>query len=133
MDPAPYVVGVVLDIAFGVRLSELARRMPVWIVDTPINRAAAEELWRRDPIPAPTRKVSRRSQPTPNRSRKNGFWELETVDLHHGIHSHTPPYSALVVIGVHLTPQLRAAFEDFGLTLFEENSEGFTARFPTRD
>jgi hypothetical protein len=35
------VVGIVVDGAFGERLRDLARRMAVWVVDTPQNRAAA--------------------------------------------------------------------------------------------
>src|SRR5258705_13805431 len=38
----PYVVGIVVDPSFGDRLYDLLRRMPVWIADTEINRAATD-------------------------------------------------------------------------------------------
>src|SRR6266446_5955338 len=41
MKEAPYKVYVVVDRAFGDRLHELRTSIPVWIVDTPLNRAAA--------------------------------------------------------------------------------------------
>ena len=36
------VVGIVVDPAFGERLHAIIGRMPVWVADTPPNRAAAE-------------------------------------------------------------------------------------------
>src|SRR5262249_1936725 len=112
MDAAPYVVGVVLDTAFGVRLTKLAATMPVWIVDTPINRAAAEDVWRYHRGQPHTEGVTTFAVDSNQEPEEWLLGVLETVDLHHGIHSHTPPYSAIEVIGVHLTHQLRAAFED---------------------
>ena len=44
-----YRVFVVLDRDYGERLLELARRGPVWIVDTPQNRAVAQNLWAANP------------------------------------------------------------------------------------
>jgi hypothetical protein len=37
-------VGVVVDPNFGERVEALAEQMPVWIVDTPVNRGAVEIL-----------------------------------------------------------------------------------------
>jgi hypothetical protein len=44
-----YRVFVVLDRDYGERLLELARSGPVWIVDTPQNRAVAQNLWAANP------------------------------------------------------------------------------------
>jgi len=41
----PRSVAVVVDPAFGERLASVAECSPVWIADTPINRAAAERCW----------------------------------------------------------------------------------------
>ena len=38
-------VAVVLDPEFGARLSSLAQRVAVWIVDSDVNRPAIEALW----------------------------------------------------------------------------------------
>jgi hypothetical protein len=47
--PDGYRVFVVLDREFGDRLSELPRTGAVWIVDTPLNRAAAQKIWAVEP------------------------------------------------------------------------------------
>ena len=44
-----YRVFFVLDRDYGERLLELARSGPVWIVDTPQNRAVAQNLWAANP------------------------------------------------------------------------------------
>jgi hypothetical protein len=41
----PYSVLVVLDGEYGTRLSELKVKGPIWILDTPTNRAAAQGFW----------------------------------------------------------------------------------------
>jgi hypothetical protein len=41
-----YAVAIVVDPIFGERLHALIARMPLWVVDTPPNRAEAEAYWR---------------------------------------------------------------------------------------
>jgi hypothetical protein len=102
-----YRVFVVVDREYGERLSELARTGPVWVVDTPNNRAAAQKIWAVDA----------------NRSHLNGVTtfktgedcspedtlinELDTIDLHHGTYSANPPYTVLEVIGAVMSEGLR--------------------------
>jgi hypothetical protein len=52
------LVGVVVDPAFGDKLAELSKGMPVWIADTVINRRAAEHV-RRDRTKSSVRGSSR--------------------------------------------------------------------------
>jgi hypothetical protein len=40
-----YAVALVVDRAFGDQLLEFVRRLHVWIVDSPGNRAAVKEAW----------------------------------------------------------------------------------------
>ena len=47
----PPAVAIVVDPAFGDGLAALAARLPVWVADTPPNRAAAERLWAAGPTP----------------------------------------------------------------------------------
>jgi hypothetical protein len=42
--PDGYRVFVVLDRKFGDRLSELPQTGAIWIVDAPLNRAAAQKI-----------------------------------------------------------------------------------------
>jgi len=46
---SPYKVSVVVDREFGEQLATLAPGVPVWIVDTPTNKAVAKRLWKERP------------------------------------------------------------------------------------
>jgi hypothetical protein len=125
-----YRVFVVVDREYGERLCELARTGPVWIVDTPNNRAAAQKIWSVDP----------------NRSHLDGVTtfktggdfsredtlsnELDTIDLHHGTYSANPPYTVLEVIGAVMSERLKTELSAFGFDEFEATAEGFCAVRP---
>jgi len=125
-----YRVFVVVDREYGERLSELARTGPVWVVDTPNNRAAAQKIWAVDA----------------NRSHLNGVTtfktgedcspedtlinELDTIDLHHGTYSANPPYTVLEVIGAVMSERLKTELSAFGFDEFEATAEGFCAVRP---
>jgi hypothetical protein len=125
---SPYTVAVVLETEFGESLFEIAARMPVWIVDTPRNRAAAERHWAEHPelphtLGVTTFKVDR-AAPAED-------WladVLSSLDLHHGEYSHDPPYGAIEVFGATLTMGLRGAFAEFGLDELVERPGGFVAK-----
>lgn len=126
-DPkAPYSVAVVVDVAFAA-LDEIARHMPVWIVDSPYNRDLAVNYWREHAGQSHTEgvttfKVSESASPED--------WcadVLSDVDLHHGEYSHAPPYSVVEVFGTPLSDRLRAAFAEWGFAEFEQRSSGFQA------
>jgi len=122
-----YSVAMVLDTEFADRLLALASRMPVWIVDTPANRSAAQRFWdsnqsRTDLDGVTTFKVD--PAQTPETWLSN---VLGDVDLHHGQYSHNPPYSAVEVFGATLTPEVREAFAEFGLIDFVQRPGGFVA------
>jgi|SRR4030095_14875329 hypothetical protein len=122
-----YVVAVVLDTEFGEQLLALASRMPVWIVDTPTNCAAAQRCWdlnaRQTHLGGVTTfKIDQAQSPE--------TWLLDilaNVDLHHGQYSQNPPYRAVEVFGAKLTSELRDAFAQFGLVEFAQRSGGFVA------
>ena len=110
-------VAIVVDEDFGDRLGALASRLHVWLIDTPVNRAAASALWqsgaqgqsletgvttfRAEHLSAPDQIVASM---------------LGTVDDHHGPYSHEPPWSCLEVYGAEPTPILSAALLEFGFT-----------------
>ncbi len=133
MSDRAYSVALVVDPAYGDRLGALAVAMPVWIADTPTNRAAAEALWRRAPssIPHTASGAITTFQVQPSESRS--AWArsiLGDIDLHHGEYSHMPPYSALEVIGTEVTDDLREALSEYGLTEVESREDGFRASTP---
>jgi hypothetical protein len=131
MPNSPYKVSIIVDPEFGNRLQIVANETPVWIVDSPLNKSAAEDLWKSH------RKQSYLDGVTTFHVEPNSTPEkwcaniIGTVDEHHGEYSHDPPYSIVEVIGVKLTTRLRHAFEECGLNEFVETTEGFEAKGST--
>jgi hypothetical protein len=119
-------VAVVVDPAFGERVSQLAARVHVWIIDTPENKAAAEALWRECSGPhsiergATTFSASRTDPPD-----EVVIYMLDTIDLHHGEYSHVPPWSVLEVFGANPTPRLVAALAELGFSKVAPTPDGF--------
>lgn len=120
-------VGLVLTTDFGPRLEGLARRMPVWVVDTPANRAVAEMLWgRRDAeFDLTTFQV-----PADVAAEDWCLSMLHAIDRHHGEDAADSPYDSLVVIGAQLNPDIREALVGLGFEAFAPSPQGFRA---TRD
>ena len=125
-DSSPYIVTLVVDPAFGDRLAELPSGTPVWIVESPANRAAVQRAW--TAVPSATHPngvtIFRGAQGDPVASCKG---VLSEIDLHHGVHSHVPPYSGLEVIGAEITPELSAALAEYGMTELAPRAGGFRA------
>ena len=127
----PYIVAVVLDQDFGDRLRDLPTGMPVWIADTPVNRAAAEAIWASPPgltqfDGVTTFRIDRGSAPE--------VWladVLRNVDLHHGEYSHVPPYAGIEVFGARATLLVREALGQFGISDIAERPGGFLATRPS--
>jgi hypothetical protein len=134
MSDSAYIVALVVDPEYGERLGALALDMPGWIADTPTNRSAAEVLWRDAPI-----EISHtvRRAITTFRVQANEppeMWAVSVlgdIDLPHGEYSHTPPYSALEVIGAEATGDLREALKEYGLSELEARPQGFRASKPS--
>ena len=121
-------VAVVLETDFGERLSELAARMPVWIVDTPVNRAAAQKQWAQGSGRSHTQAITTFKVDPAQSTEAWLAGVLSAVELHHGEYSHGPPYSAIEVFGARLTPALRETLAEYGLDTFSERQGGFIAR-----
>jgi len=121
-------VAIVVDPNFGERLIQLAAELHVWAVDSPANRTAAERI---------------RATPGAANSLERGITMfgaalgaapervvadiLATVDLHHGVYSHTPAWSIVHVYGAPISPSLRLALRELGFSEAREFPEGFTA------
>ena len=124
----PYTVGLVVDPKYGESLEGLASRMHVWAIDSPVNRRAAEQIWAagaRGTIEVGVTIFGRGSSSVDREAECLNV--LETLDLHHGIHSHNPGYSVLEVVGVKASPAVRKSLAEFGIQKFEDTSEGFRA------
>jgi hypothetical protein len=125
----PYKVYVVVDRAFGPLLSALEPHTPVWIVNTPLNRATAERLWKEKPAESHLTGITVFNDAGCS-AEELFISELETIDLHHGTHSADPPYTVLEVYGVALTAPIRAALGEYGFNQFRLGTNGFWASRP---
>jgi hypothetical protein len=123
-----YSVGLVVDRAFGERLFDLASRLHVWIVDSPTNRLAVEQVWQ-----CHSRQYSLEKGATIFRDDGSVSPDvvasrvLGDIELHHGQYSHDPPLSRLEIYGASGTEALSTALQEFGFVLFEDLPEGFMA------
>ena len=125
-DSEPYIVTLVVDPAFGDQLEELPPGRPVWIIESPANRAAVQRVWATLPTATHVDGVTIfRAEGSDAVASCQGI--LSQIDLHHGLHSHVPPYSGLEVIGAELTPDLSAALAGYGMTKLTPRTGGFRA------
>ncbi len=130
MTNEPYKVVVVVDASFGERLLQLPEGTPVWIVDTPLNRKAAEFAWQSRASKSHLDGITTFKVQSGVSAEENLVRELDNIDLHHGWYSAPSPYTVLEVIGTALTHSLRAELGNFGFNGFNETSYGFSATRP---
>jgi hypothetical protein len=114
-------VAVVLDPNYATSLGTLAFRTPVWIVDTPPNRGAAEDAWR-STVEWPHITVTLFRDPGPHPTKDDWRTLLEQIALHERA------LDAVEVIGSAVTLPSRAALAEAGFTRFDETRDGFRAR-----
>ena len=132
MGERPHAVALVVDPEFGERLLDLSRRIHVWALDTPTNRTVAQRVWREV---AGTHSLENgittfKGSPDAAADEIVGH-QLPTIDLHHGAHSHSPPWNVLEVYGAPPTTGLRAVLSEYGLTEVRATAHGFVATAPS--
>ena len=107
-------VAIVFADDFSAQLEQLSVHTPVWLVDTPENRAAAEQAWQRA-IEWPHISVTlfRRDD-----------WQalLDQIALQ------KRPVDAIEIIGAPLTNSARATLGEAGYARFEETAIGFRVK-----
>lgn len=130
MTDVPYKVYVVMAQDFGERLAGLSSGVPVWIVDTPINRPVAERMWKEHPSESHLTSITAFKAQGSSSAEDLFLNEMNTIDLHHGSYSSNPPYTALEVIGMPLSDRLRTELAEYGFNEFRPKSDGFVAIRP---
>ena len=130
MSIAPYSVSVILDRSFGSQLSDLSGMGPVWIVDSPVNRAVAENLWAQFPTRSHLEGVTTFKAAETDSPEDMLIGNLGTIDLHHGSYSADPPYTVLEIVGTPLTAKIEAALSALGFDSFYHTIGGFRAVRP---
>lgn len=110
----PRSVAIVFAEDFSAQLEKLSFHTPVWLIDTPENRSAAEEAWQRA-IEWPHISVTL-------------FRRDDWRSLLDQIALQKRPVEAIEIIGEPLTNIARATLEEAGYERFEETANGFRVR-----
>ena len=110
----PRTVAIVFTPDFSQSLERMAFHTPVWMIDTPANRAAAEEAWRRA-VEWPHMSVTL--------FREGHEWRtlLEQIALHER-------FDVVEALGTPLSDAARDALDQLGFVRIEETAAGFRAR-----
>lgn len=108
-------VALVFVADYSASLEALAFRTPVWLVDTPPNRNAAEEAWR-SAVDWPHISVTL--------FREQDDWKTLVDQI--ALRERTP--DTLEVIGRALTEETREILVEAGFTRFDESERGVKAR-----
>jgi len=126
----PYKICIVVDREFGERLTTRAPGVPVWIVETPVNRDVAQRLWKERPQEGHLTGITTFKASESSSAEDLLLNEMNTIDLHHGSYSSDPPYTVLEVLGTPLSDRIRGELSEYGFVEFRPNVEGFLAIRP---
>ena len=123
-----YSVALVVERNFGTRLSALAARLHVWIIESPSNRAAVEDVWR-SVVPEYSLECGATvfSSDATESSDQAAARVLGDIEVHHREYSHDPPLERLEIYGTARTPFLVSALENQGFVPAEDFVDGFSA------
>jgi len=120
-------VRVVVDPNFGERLAELPAHEPVWVIDSQANTPVAHRLWKERPAENHLTGITTFKPGSKFRAEEELLGQLDTIDLHHGEYSASPPYTVIEVMGCPPSDRVRAALGEFGFTVDSLSPDGFTA------
>lgn len=123
MPPASYRVLVVLSESYGARLlvDVETGRLPMWILESRANRAAAQEFWAKFPDRDHLNGVTLFTPKTPTSVEESFIVEMGTIGMHHN------EFSVLEVEGIPLTTRIVEELTSYGFDQFHEAAEGFRA------
>lgn len=130
MVAVPYKVYVVVEREFGEQLAKLPPDAPIWIVNTPPNRAVAERLWKERNQEGHLTGITTFNDLKASSSEDLLVSELDTIDLHHGSYSAHPPHTILEVLGAPLSDRIKTELSLYGFDEFHSTTVGFCALRP---
>lgn len=109
----PHRVALVVDPEFGRQIQSLAATIHVWLVDTPTNRHATEQLRKVQGEYSLDHGVTLVRVDRSHSSDQSAAEILGTIVEHHGLYSHDPPVSAIDVRGCTPTDSLRSELASY--------------------
>jgi len=111
---------------FGTQLPSLAEQFHVWVVDTAVNRRAAESVWAVGPRDR-THGVTTFKRYEGESIESSVVDLLPVIDEHHGLREGWATDIVLEVLGVPLSSGIRSALEALGPFEILERPDGFIA------
>jgi hypothetical protein len=102
----------------------------VWIVDSPTNSDFTRKLWADSPTSGHLDGVTLFKASADRLPEQMLIDWMDTIDLHHGVYSADPPYTAIRVVGTKLTTEGRQVLGTFGFDSFTLTDDGFSATRP---
>jgi hypothetical protein len=126
MPISPSKVFLIVAADYSERLGNLPGDDPVWIADTAMNRPVFEQIQVKSGNAG--RSITSFKVSGDGTPEDWLFSILSEVELHHGEHSQSPPYSVLQIVGLHSSETTKARLRDFGFSTFQDSAEGFVAR-----
>ncbi|MDP3278247.1 MAG: hypothetical protein Q8Q09_23875 [Deltaproteobacteria bacterium] len=123
-------VALVLDGEFGPRLVDLAARVHVWALESPVNRAAAERIRVAAPVYSLERGVTLFHASATDSLADMLAEQIGVIAEHHGPFSHDPPMDALEVYGLAPNADVLAVLTECGWGALSVTESGFIARQP---
>lgn len=123
MAAPPPSVAVIVETNAATRIRDVAARLPVWVADTPANRAATDALVQ----DAPRRGAGPDITLFPiDPAGVADDWVVQilgAVVQRHGALDRTPPLTALELYGVLVMDDLRAALSDHGFDVVTSDGD----------
>ncbi len=120
-------VHLIVDADYGERLRGLPQDEDSWVADTSTNQPVIKSIWGARPAGEPLAGITS-FKVAPDKTPEDWLLDiLDAVELHHGEHSQSPPYSVLRVVGTPLSPRLREELGEYGFVRFEDSADGFVA------
>jgi len=124
----PYHVYVVVDPHYGEKLRNLPADDPIWVIDSEANHIVIQALWNERQGSSHLHGITSFKYDPKGNPEDWFINELDTIDLHHGEYSHTPPYSILEVIGVACSDKVQNVLRGYGFIRFERTNDGFITK-----
>ncbi len=124
--PERYIVGIVVDPAFGDRLDAVAARLPVWIADTEVNRAAAVRVRAAQPALGSTKPGAVTTFTVATRATPEA-WCIDVLD---DVAEHHAGYSGVEVYGTPASAALLELLARCGMSEITPVTGGFRATTP---
>lgn len=123
--PKSCQVILIMDPHFGNAIENIVKLMPVWIIDSPVNRSAVEHVRKYNPNHYLLSLLLYFSDENVIETFRRA---LNAIEDHHGSSSQVLAYESLRVIGIPLEPAISIVLNNYGFSQIAVETDGFIAK-----